>query len=74
MSGQAWQTGAEQPVANFDTGEGIPAWSFKVEGRLLEVRHVDAASLSSVLKRYSGALSLQTKEAVTRRHYASFRR
>lgn len=25
-------------MANFETGEGVPAWSFKIEGRLLEVR------------------------------------
>jgi len=38
VSGQAWQTGAEGDVANvnFDTGEGIPAWSLKIEGRILE--------------------------------------
>ncbi|PFH47618.1 hypothetical protein AMATHDRAFT_67415 [Amanita thiersii Skay4041] len=37
VSGQVWQTGADpaQP-ANLETGEGIPAWSFKIEGRLLE--------------------------------------
>jgi SWI/SNF-related matrix-associated actin-dependent regulator of chromatin subfamily D len=39
VSGQVWQTGVEGGEANvnFDTGEGIPAWSFKIEGRLLEV-------------------------------------
>ncbi|KAK0483375.1 BAR-domain-containing protein [Armillaria novae-zelandiae] len=36
VSSQIWQTGGEQ-MANFETGEGIPAWSFKIEGRLLEV-------------------------------------
>lgn len=43
MSGQVWQAGdsaptegAEAPV-NFETGQGIPAWAFKIEGRLLEV-------------------------------------
>ncbi|KAL9710743.1 SWI/SNF and RSC complex subunit Ssr3 [Leucoagaricus gongylophorus] len=35
-SGQVWQTGTDQPTTNVETGEGIPAWSFKVEGRLLE--------------------------------------
>ena len=37
VSSQLWQVGEVPPVANFDTGEGIPAWAFKVEGRLLEV-------------------------------------
>jgi hypothetical protein len=38
VSGQVWQAGAEAGgVANFETGEGIPAWTFKIEGRLLEV-------------------------------------
>ena len=42
VSGQAWQSGetstpgtADPP--NFETGQGIPAWQLKVEGRLLEV-------------------------------------
>ncbi|KAI0270603.1 SWI/SNF complex subunit [Gloeopeniophorella convolvens] len=41
-SGQPWQTGeastsgtAEAP--NFETGQGIPAWQLKIEGRLLEL-------------------------------------
>ncbi|KAH7882708.1 hypothetical protein F5I97DRAFT_1939301 [Phlebopus sp. FC_14] len=39
VSGQPWQVGetdGEGEVVNFETGQGIPAWSFKVEGRLLE--------------------------------------
>ncbi|KAL6299811.1 SWI/SNF complex 60 kDa subunit [Sparassis latifolia] len=43
VSGQTWQTvdgaglgGAEVKV-NPETGEGIPAWSFRIEGRLLEI-------------------------------------
>ena len=42
VSGQAWQSGetsnsstADPP--NFETGQGIPAWQLKIEGRLLEV-------------------------------------
>ena len=41
LSGQPWQVGegnADGETVNFGTGQGIPAWSFKVEGRLLEVR------------------------------------
>lgn len=40
-SGQAWQS--ESPASgtadppNFETGQGIPAWQLKIEGRLLEV-------------------------------------
>ncbi|KAF9236976.1 hypothetical protein BU15DRAFT_76343 [Melanogaster broomeanus] len=40
VSGQAWQVGetdGEGEAVNFETGQGIPAWSLKVEGRLLEV-------------------------------------
>ena len=37
VSGQVWQVGEAEGV-NFETGQGIPAWSLKVEGRLLEVR------------------------------------
>ncbi|TFK27307.1 SWI/SNF complex 60 kDa subunit [Coprinopsis marcescibilis] len=42
-SGQTYQTTPDQ-VPNFETGEGIPAWQFRIEGRLLEVpnqRHRD---------------------------------
>jgi hypothetical protein len=46
VTGQVWQTG--EPVSteggdtgvNFETGQGIPAWAIKIEGRLLEVREV----------------------------------
>ena len=41
VSGQLWQTGGDVGVPNFDTGEGIPAWAFKIEGRLLEVCFFD---------------------------------
>ncbi|KAH9980570.1 SWI/SNF complex subunit [Russula compacta] len=40
VSGQAWQS--ETPASgtadppNFETGQGIPAWQLKIEGRLLE--------------------------------------
>ena len=38
VSSQQWQNVGEiPPAANFETGEGIPAWAFKIEGRLLEV-------------------------------------
>ncbi|EIN05710.1 BAR-domain-containing protein [Punctularia strigosozonata HHB-11173 SS5] len=37
VSGQTWQTGVDAPTPNFETGEGIPAWQFKLEGRLLEI-------------------------------------
>ncbi|KAG8215419.1 SWI/SNF complex 60 kDa subunit [Butyriboletus roseoflavus] len=39
VSGQPWQVGeadGEGDAVNFETGQGIPAWSLKVEGRLLE--------------------------------------
>ena len=42
--GQVWQTGETTPAegaeaaVNFETGQGIPAWAIKIEGRLLEVR------------------------------------
>lgn len=36
VSSQVWQTGGEG-IANMDTGEGIPSWTLKIEGRLLEV-------------------------------------
>jgi SWI/SNF-related matrix-associated actin-dependent regulator of chromatin subfamily D len=38
VSGQSWQTTPDlNDAPNFETGEGIPAWSLKIEGRLLEV-------------------------------------
>uniref|UniRef100_A0A8H7XP97 DM2 domain-containing protein n=1 Tax=Psilocybe cubensis TaxID=181762 RepID=A0A8H7XP97_PSICU len=58
VSGQQWQNMGEPQVApNFETGEGIPAWSFKIEGRLLEVpnqRHKDKTpprKFSTLIKR-----------------------
>jgi hypothetical protein len=44
VTGQIWQTGETAPAdggelgVNFETGQGIPAWAIKIEGRLLEVR------------------------------------
>ncbi|KAM6493215.1 SWI/SNF complex protein [Amanita muscaria] len=38
VSSQSWQTGTDAPPQpNLETGEGIPAWSLKIEGRLLEL-------------------------------------
>ncbi|KZS95948.1 SWI/SNF complex 60 kDa subunit [Sistotremastrum niveocremeum HHB9708] len=38
-SGQSWQASDDTPLPpnslDFETGQGIPSWSFKVEGRLL---------------------------------------
>jgi SWI/SNF-related matrix-associated actin-dependent regulator of chromatin subfamily D len=46
VSGQLWQNPSDQPaVTNFETGEGIPAWAFKIEGRLLEVRRLHSIYL-----------------------------
>ncbi|KAK7031327.1 SWI/SNF and RSC complexes subunit ssr3 [Favolaschia claudopus] len=37
VSGQSWQTTPDlNDSPNFETGEGIPAWQLKIEGRLLE--------------------------------------
>lgn len=39
VSGQPWQQAdGVQPEVNVETGEGVPAWQLKIEGRLLEVR------------------------------------
>ncbi|KIP06774.1 hypothetical protein PHLGIDRAFT_106629 [Phlebiopsis gigantea 11061_1 CR5-6] len=43
VSGQAWQHPGDAPLpsadgnVNIETGEGIPAWQLKIEGRLLEL-------------------------------------
>ncbi|KAH7906936.1 BAR-domain-containing protein [Hygrophoropsis aurantiaca] len=42
VSGQIWQVGESsadgaEPTVNFETGQGIPAWALKIEGRLLEI-------------------------------------
>ena len=40
-SGQAWQSeipsSGTADTPNFETGQGIPAWQLKIEGRMLEV-------------------------------------
>ncbi|KJA22667.1 hypothetical protein HYPSUDRAFT_201995 [Hypholoma sublateritium FD-334 SS-4] len=58
VSGQLWQNVSDMPaVTNFETGEGIPAWAFKIEGRLLEPanqRHKDKnppRKFSTMIKR-----------------------
>ncbi|PPQ81123.1 hypothetical protein CVT26_011233 [Gymnopilus dilepis] len=57
VSGQLWQNGDVPIAPNFETGEGIPAWQFKIEGRLLEVpnqRHRDKTpprKFSTLIKR-----------------------
>ncbi|KAG1853157.1 SWI/SNF complex 60 kDa subunit [Suillus subalutaceus] len=58
FSGQLWQTGeAGAEGVNFETGQGIPAWSLKVEGRLLELPNqrardrVPPRKFSSLIKR-----------------------
>lgn len=48
-SGQLWQTGGAPQQPKFDTGDGIPAWQFKIEGRLLEVRVVGVLVFVTVL-------------------------
>ncbi|KAH6904427.1 SWI/SNF complex 60 kDa subunit [Coprinopsis sp. MPI-PUGE-AT-0042] len=56
VSGQVWQNNGEQ-TPNFETGEGIPAWQFRLEGRLLEIpnqRHRDRVPMrkfSTFIKR-----------------------
>jgi len=40
VSGQVWQQSTDptiEPKVNLETGEGIPAWQFKIEGRVLEI-------------------------------------
>ncbi|KAJ7767504.1 SWI/SNF complex protein [Mycena maculata] len=58
VSGQSWQTTPDlNDAPNFETGEGIPAWALKIEGRLLELpgqRSKDKASVrkfSTFIKR-----------------------
>ncbi|KAG8958333.1 SWI/SNF complex component snf12 [Tulasnella sp. 408] len=36
MSGQAWQEPTANDGLNFETGEGIPSWTLRIEGRLLD--------------------------------------
>lgn len=60
LSGQPWQLGegnADGETVNFETGQGIPAWSFKVEGRLLEVRSHPIPSFVYLQQSYAAAES-----------------
>lgn len=36
VSDQAWQTMGQNEAPNFETGQGIPSWALKIEGRILE--------------------------------------
>jgi len=72
VSSQLWQTGDIPPVANFETGEGIPAWAFKIEGRLLEVSKPAVYISFSLTK--SCFSRLPTLDIGTKHHSASFLR
>ena len=52
LSGQPWQVGegtADGETVGFETGQGIPAWSLRIEGRLLEVwLHPDICRPSAI--------------------------
>ncbi|KAJ6457179.1 SWI/SNF complex 60 kDa subunit [Mycena vitilis] len=51
VSGQSWQTTPDlNDAPNFGTGEGIPAWALKIEGRLLELPNQRAKDKASVRK------------------------
>lgn len=47
-SGQAWQSeipsSGTADAPNFETGQGIPAWQLKIEGRMLEVSWIFISS------------------------------
>lgn len=64
VSGQPWQVGegdAEGDGVNFETGQGIPAWSLKVEGRLLEVRSESSVTLRVIYKSSHQTNALETR-------------
>lgn len=51
VEGQPWQTGEAMGLdptnLDFNSGQGIPSWTFKIEGRLLEpVRFVPDTHLT----------------------------
>ncbi|KAJ6591769.1 SWI/SNF complex 60 kDa subunit [Mycena vulgaris] len=51
VSGQSWQTTPDlNDAPNFETGEGIPAWALKIEGRLLELPNQRSKDKGSVRK------------------------
>ncbi|KAL1692462.1 hypothetical protein GGG16DRAFT_51371 [Schizophyllum commune] len=54
VSGQPWQTGGVPPEnTNFETGEGIPAWSFRIEGRLLEPPNARTKDKAATTRKFS---------------------
>ncbi|KAJ7065926.1 SWI/SNF complex 60 kDa subunit [Mycena belliarum] len=51
VSGQSWQSIPDlNDAPNFETGEGIPAWALKIEGRLLELPNQRSKDKGSVRK------------------------
>jgi len=51
VSGQSWQTTPDlNDAPNFETGEGIPAWALKIEGRLLELPNQRAKDKATARK------------------------
>ena len=41
VQNQPWQRTAagdsSEPTVNFETGEGVPSWTFRIQGKLLDV-------------------------------------
>ncbi|KAJ7126563.1 SWI/SNF complex protein [Mycena crocata] len=51
VSSQSWQTTPDlNDAPNFETGEGIPAWALKIEGRLLELPNQRTKDRATVRK------------------------
>lgn len=74
VSGQPWQVGeaeGEGEGVNFETGQGIPAWSLKVEGRLLEVRPV-SGRLSFPLTEKEQLPNQRSRDKTAPRKFSTF--
>jgi hypothetical protein len=49
VTNQPWQTQAATGTPDFETGQGIPSWSLRVDGRILDVRLPDIPRLLEIL-------------------------
>ncbi|KAH7325338.1 hypothetical protein B0J17DRAFT_723105 [Rhizoctonia solani] len=55
-SNQAWQASENPAPPNFETGEGVPSWTLRIQGRLLESEEMNSEDASTSAPKFSALL------------------
>ncbi|CAE6479717.1 unnamed protein product [Rhizoctonia solani] len=55
-SNQAWQAAENPAPPNFETGEGVPSWTLRIQGRLLEPEEAGSEGASASPPKFSTLL------------------